>query len=80
MALGSSYARSLAEKASPPSEMEALGMSPDDEMAEGEAPDEDADAAVSLSAFEDFARAAGFKSSPKAYAAFKEAVHACMKG
>ena len=78
MALGSSYARSLAEKASPPSEMEALGMGPDEEMAEGE--DEDADAAVSLSAFEDFAKAAGFKSSPAAYAAFKEAVHACMKG
>jgi len=28
---------------------------------------------------DDFAAAAGFKSTPKAYAAFKEAVRACMK-
>jgi hypothetical protein len=55
--------------------MEALGGE-DDEM---EAPDEDADMAVEASAFEDFARAAGFKSSPAAYSAFKQAVRACVK-
>lgn len=79
MAIGSSYARDLAKKAPPPDAMEALGMGGDDEMAEGEAPDEDADNAVAQSAFDDFARAAGIKAGPGAYAALKEMIHACMK-
>lgn len=75
-----SYGTSLARKSAPPDAMVALGGDDEEEAEETEAPDEDADAAVAASAFEDFAKAAGFKSSPAAYAAFKEAVHACMKG
>lgn len=80
MALDAAYAKNLAAKApmEDDSDMVALGGAGDDEGAEGE--DEDANAAVSQSAFDDFAKAAGFKASPGAYAAFKEAVHACMKG
>lgn len=81
MAIGSSYARDLAKKAPPPDAMEALGIGDDDEAMEMEGPaeDEDADAAVAQSAFDDFARAAGIKAGPGAYAALKEMIHACMK-
>lgn len=77
MALGPSYGRDLARRAPPPDELDALGADDDEDAAEE--PDEDADDAVEASAFDDFAAAAGFKSTPKAYAAFKEAVRACMK-
>ena len=66
------YARSLASKAPPPDELEALGG---EDMAE-EA-DEDAETAQFDSAFNDFASAAGFKSTPEAKAAFKELVSYC---
>ena len=72
MALGSSYAKSLASKAPPPDALAAL----DAEPMEAEAPDEDADAAVAMSAYEDFARLAGFKPTPATFAAFREAVKA----
>lgn len=71
-----SYGSMLARKAPPPDAMD--DMEPDDDEMGGP-PDEDADDAVEASAFDDFARAAGFKASPAAYAAFKEAVRACMK-
>lgn len=75
--LGKSYAKALAKKAPPPDPLAALGEEPDEEA---EAPDEDGDAAAAASAFDDFARAAGIKNTPATYAAFKDAVHACMKG
>lgn len=77
MAMGPSYARDLARRAPPPDALDDMEPDADEE---GGPPDEDADDAVEASAFDDFAAAAGFKSTPKAYAAFKEAVRACMKG
>jgi hypothetical protein len=75
MAIGGGYGASLARRLGPDPMDD---MEPDDDE-EGGPPDEDADDAVEASAFDDFARAAGFKNSPAAYAAFKEAVRACMK-
>ena len=74
MALGSSYAKSLASKAPPPDALAALDAEPMGEMMEDE--DEDADAAIAMSAYEDFARLAGFKPTPATFAAFREAVKA----
>lgn len=78
MALDAAYAKNLAAKAPMEEDAEMTALGGPDEAKEPE--DEDANAAVSQSAFDDFAKAAGFKASPGAYAAFKEAVHACMKG
>ena len=74
MALGSSYARSLAQKAPKPDmmeAMEALDAEPDPEM---ETPDEDADEAQLQSAYEDFAAAAGIKKSPATLRALQEII------
>lgn len=75
MPFGPEYARELAKKGPKPDPLEALGAEPEEEA---EMPDEDGDEAAAASAFDDFAKAAGFKASPAAYAAFKEAVSACM--
>ena len=75
MPIGGGYGESLARRMGPVDDMD---MEPDEDEAGGP-PDEDADDAVEASAFDDFAKAAGFKSTPDAYAAFKEAVRACMK-
>lgn len=74
-----SYGQMLARKAPKPDAMEALGEEPDN-PGPAEEEDEDANNAAAASAFDDFAKAAGFKGSSAAYRAFKEAVHACMKG
>lgn len=78
MALGPEYARSLAKKAPKPDAMAALMVEPDEE--ETEAPDEDGDQAAAMSAYEDFARLAGFKASPQTFAALKEVVRLIAKG
>lgn len=70
MALGKVYAESLAKKAPPPDKLEALGGDDDEAMPD----DEDGDQAAAMSAYEDFARLAGFKASPETFAAFKELV------
>lgn len=77
-----SFGKALAKKGPDPAA--ALGLGDDEAEAEPmeaePAEDEDVKGAVAASAFQDFADAAGFKNTPAAYAAFKEAVHACMKG
>lgn len=73
MAMGPSYGKALARKAPPPDAMEALGDSPDDSEPDGG--DDDVEA---QSAYEDFARLAGFKADPKTFAAFKELVNLIM--
>ena len=82
------FGKALAKKG--PAPAMGPGMM-DDEEAEGEPAemgmmepaeeeDEDVQGAVEASAFADFAKAAGFKNTPEAYAAFKDAVKACLKG
>lgn len=75
MALGDSYARDLVRRgpSAPPME-DDVDMDAEDE---GASDDKDP---VAMSAFEDFAKAAGIKSTPQAYSALKELIHACMKG
>ena len=63
--------KDMVRRAPPPG---ALSKS-DDEYG-GESEDEDAGEAVAMSAYEDFARLAGFKPSPETFAAFAEAVRA----
>jgi len=72
---GIGYGKALARKAPKPDMMIALEAEPEegDDM---EAPDEDADDAVAMSAYEDFARLAGFKAAPATFQAFKELVRA----
>jgi hypothetical protein len=72
MALGSAYAKNLARKPAPEG-MDALDAEPDEDEAGGP-PDEDADDAAAMSAYEDFARLAGFKPDPKTFAALKELI------
>jgi hypothetical protein len=73
-----SYGKSLARKSAPPDPMEALGVGgeEDEEMLEGEAPDEDANDAVAMSAYQDFARAAGFQPKPATFEALKSLIRA----
>lgn len=67
------YAKSLAAKAPPPDELEAMGP-----MEEGEdEAAETADDAAFSSAFDDFAAAAGFKPTPAAKAALKDLIRYC---
>lgn len=80
MALDAAYAKNLAAKAGPADDDEMVALGGDDDMDMKSEPDSDADDAVAQSAFDDFARAAGFKPSPKAYSALKELIDACMKG
>lgn len=70
-----SYGKMLARKAPPPDAMDALGGDDDNDTE----PDEDGDDAAAASAFDDFAKAAGFKPSPAAYSALKELIRYCMK-
>lgn len=65
------YGKMLARKAPPPMEPDA------DES--GGPPDEDADDAAEMSAWEDFARAAGIKATPEAYSALKELISICSR-
>lgn len=78
MAFGSAYARNLARSAPEPGAMDEMDEMDDDAEAEGTP--KDADDPVAMSAFEDFAKAAGIKATPAAYSALKELIHACMKG
>jgi len=78
MAMGSSYGAGLARKAPPPDAMEALGAEPDEDEAGGP-DDEDADDAAEMSAWQDFAKAAGIKPSPAAYDALKELIRICSR-
>ena len=70
MAFGDSYSRDLVKRAPPIDDV--------DDDAEDEGTPDDTDP-VAMSAFEDFARAAGIKATPQAYSALKELIHACMK-
>jgi len=66
--------KDMVRRAPPP---EALSKSEDSEYgSDAESEDEDAGEAVAMSAYEDFARLAGFKPSPETFAAFAEAVRA----
>ena len=72
---GIGYGKALARKAPKPDMMIALEAEPDEDEAGGP-PDEDADDAVAMSAYEDFAKLAGFKPTPETFNAFREAVKA----
>lgn len=78
MAMAPSYGKTLARKAPPPDRMDALAAEPDADE-KGGPPDEDADDAAEMSAWEDFAKAAGIKASPAAYDALKELIRICSK-
>ena len=68
-----SMVKDMVRRAPPPG---AFGKSDDeDEYGGGEAED-DGESANAESAYEDFARLAGFKPSPETFAAFREAVRA----
>lgn len=79
MPFGPEYAKDLAKKAPKPDAMAALMVEPDEDD-EAEMPDEDGDQAAAMSAYEDFARLAGFKASPQTFAALKEVVRLITKG
>jgi hypothetical protein len=70
-----SMIKDMVRRAPPPG---AFGKADEDEGSEyGPAESEDeGDAAAAESAYEDFARLAGFKPSPETFAAFREAVRA----
>jgi len=73
MAMGPAYGKLLARSAPAPDDLEP----DDDEM--GGPPDEDADDAAEMSAWEDFAKAAGIKATPAAYDALKELIRICSR-
>ena len=77
MAFGTSYGKALARKAPPPDRLEALGEPDADE--EGGPTDADSDDPEEMTAWEDFARAAGIKPSPAAYDALKELIRICSR-
>jgi hypothetical protein len=78
MAMGPSYGKALARKAAPPDRLEALVAEPDADEAGGPS-DADSDDPEEMSAWEDFARAAGIKPSPAAYDALKELIRICSR-
>jgi len=71
------YGKSLARKAPPPDALD-ISVEPDEDE-KGGPPDEDADDAAEMSAWEDFARAAGIKATPAAYDALKELIRICSR-
>lgn len=71
--MASMMVKDMVRRAPPPA---ALSKGDDEYGGESESEDEDAGEAVAMSAYEDFARLAGFKPSPETFAAFAEAVRA----
>ena len=72
--MASMMVKDMVRRAPPPG---AFSKSDDDDEYGGDdSEDGDADEAVAESAYEEFARLAGFKPSPETFAAFKEAVRA----
>lgn len=74
-----SYGKSLARKAPPPDAMDALGDDEGDEPGEGTPEEESEDEAEEMSAWHDFAKAAGIKATPAAYSALKDLIRICAR-